>query len=54
MLGTIVALVLRRGEQSASIAVQRQAKGIPVAGKVWAELETAGEKRGIAVPWSDR
>jgi len=38
------------GEHSASVAAEREAKGIPVAGKVWAELEAAAGERGIAVP----
>ena len=38
------------GEHSASVAAERAAKGIPVTGKVWGELLSAAEKRGIAVP----
>jgi LDH2 family malate/lactate/ureidoglycolate dehydrogenase len=38
------------GERSASIAVDRAAKGVPVDAKVWSELETAAGKLGVAVP----
>ncbi|MCX4090801.1 Ldh family oxidoreductase [Nocardia sp. alder85J] len=38
------------GESSSATAQQRATSGIPVAAKVWAELETAAEKLGVAVP----
>jgi ureidoglycolate dehydrogenase (NAD+) len=38
------------GEHSAAVAAERSAKGIPVNPKVWAELEKAAEKLGVALP----
>ncbi len=38
------------GENSAGVAESRAAKGIPVAAKVWAELQVAAEKLGVALP----
>ncbi|MQY27635.1 Ldh family oxidoreductase [Nocardia aurantia] len=38
------------GESSSATAQHRATTGIPVAAKVWAELETAAEKLGVTVP----
>ena len=38
------------GENSAAVAGMRAANGIPVGPKVWAELEVAAEKNGVALP----
>ncbi|BBH71102.1 dehydrogenase [Actinoplanes sp. OR16] len=38
------------GEGSAAVATRRAAAGVPVAPKVWAELQVAAAKRGVPVP----
>ncbi|WP_436530304.1 Ldh family oxidoreductase [Actinoplanes sp. HUAS TT8] len=38
------------GENSAAVAASRAANGIPVAAKVWAELQLAAEKLGVPQP----
>ncbi|GGN66356.1 dehydrogenase [Actinoplanes lobatus] len=38
------------GEGGASVAAKRAADGVPVAAKVWSELQVAAEKLGVAVP----
>lgn len=42
--------VLYPGERSAGVERTRTAGGIPVAAKVWGELQLAAEKFGVAVP----
>jgi ureidoglycolate dehydrogenase (NAD+) len=41
------------GEHSSAVADERAAKGVPVNPKVWAELSTAAEKLGVALPPHD-
>ncbi|BEL02448.1 Ldh family oxidoreductase [Actinoplanes sichuanensis] len=38
------------GENSAAVALERTASGIPVPAKVWSELRTAAEKLAVPVP----
>lgn len=38
------------GENSAAVAVKRAADGVPVAAKVWAELQVAAEKLNVPLP----
>jgi ureidoglycolate dehydrogenase (NAD+) len=38
------------GEGSAAVALQRTRSGVPVAAKVWSELQTAAEKLSVPVP----
>ncbi|MFJ6212782.1 Ldh family oxidoreductase [Streptomyces sp. NPDC092296] len=40
------------GERSAAVAAQRAADGIPVAPKVWRELNEKAEQLGVTPPWS--
>jgi LDH2 family malate/lactate/ureidoglycolate dehydrogenase len=38
------------GERSAAVPAQRAANGIPVAAKVWSEVQVAAEKLGLPAP----
>ncbi|GAA0444114.1 dehydrogenase [Actinoplanes capillaceus] len=38
------------GEGGAAVAAKRAADGVPVAAKVWSELQIAAEKLGVAIP----
>ncbi|MEV6350142.1 Ldh family oxidoreductase [Actinoplanes sp. NPDC051851] len=38
------------GERSAAVAAERTATGVPVAAKVWSEIQVAAEKLGVPLP----
>ncbi|GAA3208548.1 Ldh family oxidoreductase [Actinocorallia longicatena] len=42
--------ILYPGERGASVAETRAADGVPVAAKIWSELQTAADKLGVAPP----
>jgi LDH2 family malate/lactate/ureidoglycolate dehydrogenase len=42
--------ILYPGERSAAVAQTRASTGIPVAAKVWGELQVAADKLGLALP----